>query len=497
MFEFHFGRSSSQSPARPRPEEPFRILVLTDLGGRADPSTEAAADPLAGRRIRSVDVDNVETVMAKAAPRLRLPVGSESDPAIELTIDGPDGFHPDRIYDGLDLFQVLARTRQRLLDPATFAETARELGLSAPPAASGGKTAPRETDTDTLERLLGKPLSGATSRVDISGFLRRIVEPHVIPEAAPGQQEMVRSIDEACTGLMRRILHHPSFQSLEARWRGLLWLISRIETGEDLQIHLLDASRQELVADLDAAGADLSATALYRLVVDAQVALPGGRPWSLILGDLTFGSDPSDLRLLGALGAIASRAGGPFLAAADPRLLGCESVDSLEQPGSWTAPAPRLGETWQALRGSAVASWIGLALPRMLLRLPYGSHADEIDRFEFEEMPASGGRHEDHLWGNPAYACGLLIASAFTRGGWSMQPGDLLDVDDLPAVTFLSDGEKRLKPPAEILLGERAGEAVLGAGLMPLMSYRDRHAARVVRFQSIARPLAPLSGPWA
>jgi len=50
---------------------------------------------------------------------------------------------------------------------------------------------------------------------------------------------------------------------------------------------------------------------------------------------------------------------------------------------------------------------------------------------------------------------------------------------------------------AEEYLTERAAEAMLNRGLMPLMSYRNRNAVRLMRFQSIAEPLKTLSGPWA
>ena len=62
--------------------------------------------------------------------------------------------------------------------------------------------------------------------------------------------------------------------------------------------------------------------------------------------------------------------------------------------------------------------------------------------------------------------------------------------------TYEEDGQAKLKPCAEVCLGERAAEAILGRGLMPLQSYRDRNAVRVTRFQSIADPPTALAGRW-
>lgn len=78
-----------------------------------------------------------------------------------------------------------------------------------------------------------------------------------------------------------------------------------------------------------------------------------------------------------------------------------------------------------------------------------------------------------------------------------MEPGDVLDLSELPAHVYEEAGERRTKPCAEVLLGERASDAILKASLMPLMSYRGRNQARLARFQSIADPPAALSGPWA
>ena len=77
-----------------------------------------------------------------------------------------------------------------------------------------------------------------------------------------------------------------------------------------------------------------------------------------------------------------------------------------------------------------------------------------------------------------------------------MEPGGGQDLGDLPALTVETDGERTLFPCGEAWLGERAGQRLLAQGLMPVLSYRDRNAVRLLRFQSLADPLAALAGPW-
>ena len=77
-----------------------------------------------------------------------------------------------------------------------------------------------------------------------------------------------------------------------------------------------------------------------------------------------------------------------------------------------------------------------------------------------------------------------------------MTPGEHTDIVDLPSVTVESGGQRGLVPCAEVTLSDRSAEEVVARGVMPLLSYKNRNAARLFRFQSIASPSRPLAGPW-
>jgi type VI secretion system protein ImpC len=328
----------------------------------------------------------------------------------------------------------------------------------------------------------------------MSALIQGIVAPYMTPAAPPLQGQYLAWVDAATSEHIRAILHHPAFQAVEALWRSVRWLITTLELGPSLQLHLLDVTKAELMAHLQAAQSGLASCALYRMLVEQAGGTLGGEPWSLLVGDYTFGSAGEDLELLATLGALGSQAGAPFLAAADPSLLGCSSLVSTPDPRGWHRTA-EAEQRFQTLRASAAAPWTGLALPRVLLRLPYGKNTDRMEHLDFEELTPARN-HEAYLWGNPALACAMLIGQSFLARGWAMEPGDDLDLVDLPAHVFEQDGEGHLQPCAEVLLSERAGEAILGLGLMPLLSYKNRNAVRLMRFQSIAAPSSPLSGPW-
>jgi type VI secretion system protein ImpC len=485
-FELRFGKRRASPAPKRRSDDPMRILVMGDFSGRHDPGVAGQAAGLSGRAVLKVDADNFDEVMTRLSPRLRLELDDAELTPLEIGFGRMDDFHPDQLYRNLVIFKAMRDIRSRLLDPAT-----------AGPVAALLKREPAEDDGATLERLLGRlPAAREAPGVDITQFLRRIVGPHIVPSGDPRLPDLLAAVDEAASSRMRVILHDPVFQGLESAWRSLWWLVTGIETGENLELGILDVTRQELEDDLRAAGADLEATGLFRLVVGRVAGDRPGPMWSCLVGHYEFGAAHRDFEVLGALGAVAQGAGAPFLAAASPRIMGCRSIAETPDPEGWTGADRADALAWQELRRNPVAGWLGLALPRPLLRLPYGTKTDPAECFAFEEMPLAPN-HAAYLWGNPAFACALLLARSFLERGWSMEPGDHLEVGDLPAHTYQAAGEHRMTPCAEVFLTERAADAVLGHGVMPLLSLRDSNAARLLRFQSVADPPAALSGPWA
>lgn len=507
-FEFRFAREAPDARLARREAAPLRLLVMADLAGRGARGEAVAAGGLSTRPLLRVDHDTLGAAFERCAPRLRFRPVEGTGPELGIEFGSLADFHPDTLFHRLGLFAALRDTRERLGNPATFAAAAAELGGSGAPAepgtatpatgAAGNGHAESEADAETIGRLLGS-VPGDIDRVRVEGRLREdvrrmvreIVAPYVVAQADPRQDQLIASLDQAIGGQMRAVLHHPAFQALEAAWRSVERLVSAVEVGEEVQLFLLDASRAEIDADLATAGADLEQSRLHRLLVEG-----GSGPWSLIVADFAFGPSSTDVALLAALGAVASRAGGPVLAAASPEALGCRALALTPDAGEWEAPEAQASKRWAALRASPWARWIGLALPRVLLRLPYGARTEATERFAFEELEP-GRDHDSYLWGNPAFTCAELLAEAFLTSGWAMEPNDHRVRADLPAHTWREGGEAKLEPCAEVVLNARSAGAILRLGLMPLVSFADRNAVELARFQSLAHPPAPLAGPWS
>ena len=436
----------TQAARRSEPDTPFRILVVGDFGG----SRKADRAPI------FIDRDNFDEIVARVAPQLQLRLGQKD---LAISFRELDDFHPDRLLN-LEPFHALDRLRRRLSDPATFSAAAAEI---APSPSSGPSRPPNVSGAELLREMMGeqRPAAPAPARSDWDRMLRELVAPYAEPRPDPRQPELIGQVDAAISGEMRSLLHAPQFQALESAWRGLFFLVRRLVTGEDLQVFLLDLPQEQLPA-------------MESIVVDEAARTPGAVPWAAIAGLYSFGAHQEDELL--KIGQIASRAHAPFLAGLAPDVVGLTRV-------------------FEWLRRAPEARWIGLALPRFLLRLPYGAATDSTERFVFEEMPAKP-EHERYLWCNPSIACAYLLGAAFSGYGWRMRPGLVQDIDGLPAHVYKSDGESQLKPCAEVLLTEDAAGLLLDRGFMPLLSIKGADRVRLARFQSIAEPHAALAGRW-
>ena len=510
--------SSTGGPAhgKPLPDTPFLVAVMGDFSGRGN---RGRREPLGSRRPIMVDVDNFETVLEKLNPTLTIHVG-DGGGAVSISFAELDDFHPDQIYERLDLFKALRSTRKELLDPSTFSvAAARVQGWAVTGSAEstpsvpgpkqgqgqGGGGQAESQDDDMFTRLLGKPQSQPAAQVaaasTIESMLQQIVGPHVVPAPDPRQDQLVAAVDAAITSQMQAILHDPAFQSLEAAWRSLDFLVRQVETDELLKLHVLDLSKEELAADLNATDS-LSSTELYKLFVDKTIHTPGGVPWALLAGNYTFDATAEDAQVIGRMAKISSEAGAPFISGAHPRVLGCESLVTSPQAADWQPVSDQGGaDAWAALRKLPEAGSIGLALPRVLLRLPYGKATDEIDRFDFEEIQTDpfdpAASHERFLWGNPAFLGVMLLAGTYKTHGWDFSPGGGATVSGLPSFTFKQDGQAETLPCAEAWLTERTADAMMSQGFMPVLSVKNSDAVRLARFQSIADPPKNLCGRWS
>jgi type VI secretion system protein ImpC len=472
--QVHVGPKPAERPSDPA--APFRVLVAADLMGRS------SRKPLELRRPVFLDRDNLEDVLERLGPELSLELASGAPP-IHLRFRETDDFHPDQLLTSLekwlDQHGDAIKSAEAEAPPESPEKKATQEIQEDPP--SPQPEAPPATDGGLLDQILDASESGHESQTQKppppkplpDDVMESIVAPHRVAKPDPREALLMGNREARLGELLRRMLHHPGFQALESVWRGLRWLVRNVETDADLQIYVLDLSREE-IADPDAP------KALFR-------PEPGEPPWTAVTALHFFQPADDDVSILTRLAEGAAAAGTPFITGATDAWVGCERLADTPDPDDWADyPEPH---GWNELRARDDASYLGLALPRFLLRLPYGAKTDPMDELPgFEEM-ADPPNHEDHLWGHPGLACAKLLCDAFRRSGWGFRPGEVLDIDGLPVFVYQRDGESSATPTAEVFLTERAAAKILKAGLMPLLSYKHQDRIRLARFQSIAAPV--------
>ena len=460
-----------------RPDAPMRLLVLGDFGGHG---SRTEVRPGAALRPQRVDLDSLPSLFAKIAPRIQVRLGDQ--PPVTVAIGDLEDFHPDHLFTSLEFFAPMRELRRQLQDPKTFAVAAAMVGSVAPIQAAPTAVEMAAHGED-LQRLLGRPSAAEAPAVKpasaVDAMIREAVAPHVVGRSDPRQADLVAAVDSMTGELMRALLHDPGFQAVEAAWRGLDRLVRTLELDDSLQVHVLDLSRAELAEDF-AAAPSLTETALYGIIVDRV----GDKPWSLLVDCNAYGRSQEDAALLARLGTLAQQVEAALVAGMDWAAYSA-GFASLEDERAWTA-----------LRNSTAATSIALALPNILLRLPYGKGTEPTERFAFTEQ-ASTPVSERYLWGSSALAVAQLLAQSFTgAGGWDFAPGDESSIDDLPTHVTKQDGESVQTPCAQAWLPESKIDALIKDGLMPMVSAQGRGEVRVPRFQSIALPPAALAGRW-
>jgi type VI secretion system protein ImpC len=504
------GREKFQAQAGS--ETPFRVAILGDFSGRGNRKLIEIGEALANRRPTLIDRDNYDSVFAKMSPHLDLLMGGKGGIPFTLEFSDLEDFHPDSLFRRVQMFQKLRDTREKLSDRETFAQTAADLGMSGtqPVAAGPAPTQlPRDASADVEQAVSGSLLDQMLEETEKksdqvrpfrvpdpwTSLVRSIIAPHVVPKADPRQAETLGLIDLATSAQMSALLHLPAFQALESAWRAVYFLVRNLETSSQLKVLLIDLSKEELARDL-ASSQDPSSTGTYRLLVEKTVGTPGAEPWAVLAGNYTFDASREDAELLARMAKLAAAAGAPFITGASPSLLGCDSITDLPDRRKWTKqPAPETVAAWKALRGRPEVSYLGLALPRFLIRLPYGKETESTELFDYEEIPDTSA-HDDYLWANPTFAAALLLAQTFTDQGWEFRPGTLSEITGLPIHIYTQEGESRTKPCAEVLMTQTAAEEMMEKGFMPLVSLKDQPVIRLLRFQSIADPPTALAGRW-
>ena len=339
--------------------------------------------------------------------------------------------------------------------------------------------------TDTASKERGKSL--------IKEFVQQVLQGQmtVSRDTEAMINARIAQIDHLISIQLNEVMHHPSFQKLEGSWRGLKYMMDQSETSDMLKIKVLNVSKKDLLRDLQRAP-EFDQSAMFKKVYEEEFGVFGGAPFAALVGDYEFGKHPEDIELLERVSNVAAAAHAPFLTAASNELFNLESYTSLDQPRD----LGKIFDTteyakWKSFRATEDSRYVGMCLPRILGRLPYGPDTKPVEAFNYQEG-VDGTEHNKYLWSNAAYALGARLTNSFAKHHWcaairGVEGGGL--VDGLAVHNFRTDdGDIAMKCPTEVPITDRREKELADLGFIPLVHCKGTDYAAFFSVQSAQKP---------
>jgi len=474
---------------------PFVVGILASLQGQTP-----SAYPLKQRPFIQIDRDNLEKVIESLAPSLSFsipsPWGLETPLVASLTFRSLLDFHPHSLVEAVPSLKVRLIARTLLLDLNAKLDGSeslyRVLQEALKDQASFALLAQKESDAalkllaqTSLTPEVQNTLIPAVQEMAARYSNSTLQEPHTV------LAKQIQALDQELSLGMDAILHHPEFQALEASWRGLQQLVMNTETNAFLKLRLLPMTYDELVSDLERA-TEFDQSQLFKKIYEDEYGTFGGAPFSCFLIDFPFGRSAQDVKTLHLLSGVAAASHAPCFATAKPSLFDLEDFSHLPYPRD----LEKIFESseciaWNSFRETEDSRYIGLLLPRVLMRLPYGPDTLPVKSFHYRET-VQGENNRDFCWGSPVYAFGQNLTRAFSLYGWTaairgVEGGGL--VENLPSYTFETvHGDKMPKSCTEILITDRREAELSQLGFIALCQWKARDKAVFFGSQSTQKP---------
>ncbi|EZH79753.1 type VI secretion system protein ImpC [Ectopseudomonas composti] len=325
----------------------------------------------------------------------------------------------------------------------------------------------------------------------VSAFIEELLKPQNENEPVKKAMvdRMIAEIDAKLSRQMDEILHHTDFQALESSWRGLKLLVDRTNFRENIKLEILNASKQDLLDDFEDSP-EIVQSGLYKHIYTAEYGQFGGQPVGALIANYFFDPSAPDVKTLQYVASVACMSHAPFIAAAGPKFFGLETFTGLPDLKDLKDhfEGPQFTK-WQSFREQEDARYVGLTVPRFLLRNPYDPEDNPVKTFVYKENVANS--HEHYLWGNTAYTFASRLTDSFAKFRWCpniIGPQSGGAVEDLPLHHFESMGEIETKIPTEVLVSDRREYELAEEGFIALTMRKGSDNAAFFSANSTQKP---------
>lgn len=300
----------------------------------------------------------------------------------------------------------------------------------------------------------------------------------------------IAELDHQISRQLDAVIHHPAFQRVESVWRGLHDFISRIDFQQNVRVELLDLSKEDLRQDFEDAP-EIIQSGLYWHTYRSEYDQPGGEPVAALISTYEFDASAQDVALLRNISKVSAAAHMPFIGSVGPAFFlkdDMEQVAAIKDIGNYFDRAEYI--KWKSFRETDDARYIGLVMPRVLGRLPYGPDTVPVRSFNYVEE-VKGPDHDKYLWTSAAFAFASNMVRSFIHNGWCVQirgPQAGGAVQDLPIHLYDLGTGSQVKIPSEVMIPETREFEFANLGFIPLSYYKGRDYACFFSASSTQKP---------
>ena len=263
----------------------------------------------------------------------------------------------------------------------------------------------------------------------------------------------------------------------------------RTDFRENIKIQILNVSKEELAEDFEDAP-ETTKSGLYKHIYVTEYGQLGGEPVATIIAHYDFDASSKDIALLQELASVASMAHAPVIAGVSTRMFDIDDWSELAGMKDLAAvfDGPQYAK-WSSFRQSEDARYVGLALPRFMLRTPYHPENNPVRAFDYEEKTSASS--SDYLWGGAAFALATRLSESFAKYRWApniIGPQGGGAVTDLPVHFYQAMGTLTAKPPVDVMISDRREFELAEQGFIPLTLRKNEDNAAFFSANSVQRP---------
>lgn len=317
--------------------------------------------------------------------------------------------------------------------------------------------------------------------------------------------ESIARIDAELTLAVNQVLHYPRFRELEGVWRAVADLESATDFGRNVILAIWDVTKSELNDDISQNVADWTNSELFGVLYTREYDQHGGSPYGALVGLYEFDQYDKDLGFLKGMASICKQSHVPFVGSASPAAFGRANFEEVAQLKDVEG---ELDRSWNSFRREEASAYIGLTLPRYLVRAPYerlplreiGMDFTEKDPAEMtpDELKSMTDKEElaeelrrtrerRYVWGSSAMLFAQNLVRSFQSSGWCQYIRGIDSGGTVKGLPRLARDPitDELEPPVECVIPDNLEYSMAKAGFIPLVWEKGTTKATFFSAQSV------------